>query len=105
MAPRPAASSQDDVGRERDQFRRVSANAVGIALGIAGVDPHVAAFGPAQLPQHLQERFEACLPFWIVRGQVREHADPPHPLRLLRARGEGPRDYRATEKRDDISPL
>ena len=39
---------QDDVGRERDQFRRVSANVVGIGRGPASVDPHVAADGPAQ---------------------------------------------------------
>ena len=38
-----AASGQDDVRRERDQFRRVFANALGIARGPAIVDPHVAA--------------------------------------------------------------
>ena len=50
------AAGQDDVRRERDQFRRVSAKAVGIAGGPAVVDPHVAAVGPAQLLQPLQER-------------------------------------------------
>jgi hypothetical protein len=39
---------QDDVGRERDQFRRVSANLGGIGCGKAGVDAHVAADGPVQ---------------------------------------------------------
>ena len=63
------ASGQDDVRRERDQFRRVSANAVGIARGPAVVDPHVAAVGPAQLLQPLQERREADVCFRIVRGQ------------------------------------
>ena len=38
-----AAMGQDDVRRERDQFRRVSANLGGIARGPAIVDPHVAA--------------------------------------------------------------
>ena len=42
------AMGQDDVGRERGQFRRVSANFAGIGRGPAGVDPHVAADGPAQ---------------------------------------------------------
>ena len=64
-----AASGQDDVRRERDQFRRVSANAFGIACAPADVDPHVAAVGPAQLLQPLQERREAGLTFRIVRGR------------------------------------
>ena len=63
-----AASGQNDVRRERDQFRRVSANVVGIACGPAVVDPHVAAVGPAQLLQPLQERRDAGLRFRIVRG-------------------------------------
>ena len=63
------ASGEDDVRRERDQFRRVFANVVGIARAPAIVDPHVAAVGPAQLLQHLQERRDAGLRFRIVRGQ------------------------------------
>ena len=81
---------QDDVGRERDQFRRVSANGVGIGRGPAGVDPHVAADGPAQQRQPLMERRDAGLKFRIVRGRGQEHADAPHALALLRARGERP---------------
>src|SRR5215470_15506096 len=38
---------QDDVGGERDQFRRVFAHVVSVAAAPAGVDPHVAAVGPA----------------------------------------------------------
>ena len=70
------------------------ANAVGIACGPAGVDPHVAADGPAQLRQPLQERCEAGLRFRIVRGLAHEHTDAPHALGLLRARGERPRSCR-----------
>ena len=44
---------QEDVRRERDQFRGVSANVVGIGRGPARFDPHVAAVGPAQLRQAL----------------------------------------------------
>jgi hypothetical protein len=43
-----AAIGQDDVRRERGQFRRVPANVVGIGRGPAGVYPHVAANAPAQ---------------------------------------------------------
>ena len=56
------AGRQDDVRRELHQFRRVSANAVGIAYGPAIIDPHITAVGPAQLPQHFQERRDASLP-------------------------------------------
>ena len=44
-----AASGHDDVRRERDQFFRLFATGGGIARSKAVVDPHVAAFGPAQL--------------------------------------------------------
>src|SRR5262245_46871359 len=53
------ATGQDNVRRERDQFRRESANAVGIARTPAILDPHVAAVDPAQLLQSLLERREA----------------------------------------------
>ena len=36
-------AAQDDVGRERGQFRRVSAKCGGIGCGPADVDPHIAA--------------------------------------------------------------
>jgi hypothetical protein len=39
---------QDDVRRERGQFRRVFANIVGIVPTPAIFNPHVAADGPAQ---------------------------------------------------------
>ena len=37
---------QDDVRRERGQFRRVFANVVGIGQAPAIIDPHVAPLGP-----------------------------------------------------------
>src|SRR5262249_59334659 len=84
---------------------RVSAGAVGIAQGPADVDPHVAAVGPAQLLQPLQERCVAGLPFRIVLDQVREHADAPHPVGLLCTCREWPRRSRAAEKRDALAAL
>src|SRR5262249_25410487 len=90
---------------ERNQFRRVSANVVGIVRAPTIVDPHVAADGPAQFPEPLQERRIAGLCFRLVRGDGGKHADPPHPLRLLRARRQRPRGRRATEQRDELAPL
>src|SRR5262245_48498737 len=46
--PTGGSTSEDDFGRERGQFRGVSANFVGIGRAPAGLDAHVAADGPAQ---------------------------------------------------------
>ena len=65
----------------------------------------IAAFAPAQLLQTSQKRrdFDACLR--IALGNLNEHADAPHPLALLRPRREWPRDRRASEERDEFSPV
>src|SRR5262245_14886545 len=77
---------------------------IGGSRGPAGVDRHVAADAPAQLPQHLQECPDASLIFRIVRGCEQEHADAPDPLALLRSCRERPRDYRAAEQCDEFAP-
>ena len=94
---------QDDVRRERSQFRRVPANFGGIGTGPAHVDPYVAADGPAQLPQRLQERPDAGLKIWIAGGYAQEYADVPHALGLLRARGA--RQRRGSRSGDERAPL
>ena len=69
----------------------------------ADIDPHVAAVGPAQLLQALQERRDAgCVP--DRPRPCHEHADAPHPLGLLRARRERPRCRRATENTEKFPP-
>ena len=74
-----------------------------IACGPAIFDPHVVAVGPAKLLQALLERPEAELSFRIVRGEGHEHANPPYPIWLLRARRERP-CRRAADKRDELAP-
>jgi hypothetical protein len=66
------------------------ASALGIAQGPAILDPQIAALDPTQLLQSLLERHEADLHVGAIRRPDREHADPPHPLGLLRARSERP---------------
>src|SRR5262245_17344332 len=95
---------QEDVRRDRDQFCCVFANLGGVGRGPPSVDAHVAADGPTQLPQRLQERPDAGLIFRIVRGCGQEYADAPHPLALLRTRRERARG-RAAEQRDELAPL
>src|SRR5215471_14633076 len=50
-----AGRSQDDIRRERDQLRGVSAKAIEIAGAPAILDPHVTADTPAQFGQRLRE--------------------------------------------------
>jgi hypothetical protein len=85
------ADREDDVGRERSQFRGVSTNALGVARSPAQVDANVAPVGPAQLTQRLGKRQQASVPGRIVRGEGHEHADASHALGLLRARRARPR--------------
>jgi len=40
-----------------------------------------------------------------ARRQRDQHADPPHPLALLRARGRRPSGRRAAEQRDELPSL
>src|SRR5262249_39192122 len=100
-----SAASEDDVGRERGQFCRVPANFAVIGRGPAGIDAHVAADGPAQERQRLQERPNAGLPFRIVRRCGQKHANAPNPLALLRLPRERPRRRSAAEQRDELAPL
>src|SRR5262245_9414953 len=79
----------------------MSLNVAGI--GPAGIDPQVAALAPSQLAERLCERGEPGLPLGIVRGDIREHANAPHSLDLLRARRERPRG-RAADERDELAP-
>src|SRR5262249_32782240 len=103
---RRRAASQDDVGCERSQFRRVSAKVVGLAGGPVRLDTQVATVHPPQLLQALQEGGVALLDVWIVWAPApREHADAPHPLALLGLRRERPSRRRAAEKRDELAPL
>ena len=98
------AVGDDDVGRERNQVGGALAERVRVAGVPAVFHPDIAADGPARLLQPLQERRNAVLRIPIVRGSGHEHADPPHPVALLRARRERPRGCRAADERDELAP-
>jgi hypothetical protein len=51
----------------------------------------------------MQERRDAGLTFRIVGRQGQQHADPPHPVALLRPRRERPCRRRAAEQRDELA--
>src|SRR5262245_32300531 len=82
----------------------MSAANVDTARGPADVKARIAAVGPAQFRQPLDESGELSPPPRIALVRTQEHADAPHPLGLLRARRERPRG-RAAEKRDERAAL
>ena len=99
------AGGQDDVRRERDQFRRVSANVGGIARAPAIVDPHVAAVDPAQLLQPLHERRDAGL-----RSGSSLAAAMSTPIRRMRSpccarAASGHAAARTAKTADELAPL
>src|SRR5262249_4350379 len=92
---------ENDIGRERDQLRRIRAIKLDITRAPAGLDPHITSDRPAELLQPLQECRETRLSLRIARGQIHEYADAPHPLALPRSRSDRPRNRRAAKKRDE----
>src|SRR5215470_14636837 len=97
-----SARGQNDVWRQRDQFRSVFAIVFRIGCGKAMINPHIVSVAPAQLLQPLLECRKAFLVLLIVHGRGREHADALNPAQLLRARRERPR-HRAAEQRDELA--
>src|SRR5262245_39516486 len=95
-----SAGGQNDIWRQRDQFRSVFAIVFRIGCGKAMINSHIVAVAPAQLLQPLLECRKAFLVLLIVQGRGREHADPPHRPALLRPRRPRPR-RRAAEQRDE----
>src|SRR5262249_16624593 len=84
-------------------IRRVSPQAVGIAPTKACLDLDVAALCPSQFLKSLLKRCHSGLSFPIVR-HCHQQPDPPHPLRLLRARRERPR-CPAANHRHELAPV
>src|SRR5215471_18070642 len=94
----------DDVRCRAHQLFCQRMRAINVARGPVIVRPDVACFRPTQVLQRLAERRNARLCLRIALGKAHQHADPPHPLALLRARRERPRSRRA-EQRDELAPL
>ena len=97
-----AGIGEDDVGRERDQFRRVFAGSVDTACGPADVEARIVAVGPAQFRQPLHEGGELSPPCRVALVRTQKDADAPHPLALLRPCSERPSRC-AAQQRDELA--
>ena len=100
----PLPRGQDDVRRERDQFRRVSANVVGIGAAQRCRSAHC-GHGPAQLlqPLHGTPRCRAC-DSGSSAAAAEENTDAPHPSGCCARAASGQR-RRAAEQRDELAPV
>src|SRR5262249_26794776 len=108
VSSRTPAASRRAIRRkpscERNQLRRKFAGPLNVAQGPPIINLHIAAVRPAELLQRLLKRRTTRSRFWIVLGDIREHADAPNPVGLLRARRERP-GHRAAEQRDERAAL
>src|SRR5262249_15523137 len=87
-----------------NNFRRMPAKGIEAAKTRAVINLHVAAIGPAQVLELLDECRVSRLPICIVTGAAREHGNTSHPLALLCARGKRPPDRRTAKKCDELAP-
>src|SRR5262245_13748281 len=92
----------DDVRCRAHQLFCQRMRAVNVARGPVIVRLDVASFRPTQTLQRLAERRNARLCLRVALGKAHQHADPPHPAGLLRARQERP-SRRTAEQRDELS--
>jgi hypothetical protein len=69
----------------------------------ANIHPNVAAFHPPELLEFVSEGGDEGRSLPVALGKAHQHADPPHPFGLLRARRERPR-CRAADKRYELTP-
>src|SRR6516164_8635177 len=96
-------SCQQHVGLQTDKLFCECVQQIDVAAAPAHVDPHIAAFGPAELGKMPREFREQRLTFWIGRGITHEHADPPNLIGPLRVRRERPSSRGTGETGDEVT--
>jgi hypothetical protein len=98
-------ASDNDLTLLADQSFREGLDAIGLTARPGIFDLEVTALDPPQLLKTLLEAAHFGLTLKVIGIKRHQHADPPHPFRLLRLRRERPRDCRAAKKRDEHAPL
>src|SRR5262249_24617455 len=102
-----AAPGEDDLGPQRDQFRRVFLQAGEIARhgAPAIVDAQIASYRPTQFLKPLHEGGEPRLRLGLVGSGIHEHAGASPHIGLLAPRRARPRRRRTAEQRDELARL
>ena len=95
---------KNKVWLQRDEFLRESLSRLRVTVcRPASVDSDVVALRPPELLESLPECGDEGLSFPVALCIPHQHADPLHPVRLLRARGQRPCRRRTADKRDELS--
>ena len=108
----PLGCRQGDSGRgknhvwiQRRQFCRIGPHPARVTATPTVINFEVAAFDPSVLQQAQPKSCNSGLPFGIgFRDAGDQYTEPPHVVRLLRARRQRPCNYRAAEKPDEFPP-
>jgi hypothetical protein len=99
-----AANSQDDVGRECNQFRCVSANALGVAPAPTEVNASIAAVDPARLRERLRERFALASVGNVAKSHhSAQYRQPRHDSEMAKLLFQAP--YQRVAKRSEMQWL
>src|SRR5262249_806710 len=95
------AACQKHLRRESYQLRRERAQAPHIVFTPTVVKFGVAVFGQPELTQTVNECGGASTAFGVILACWHQHPDPPHSIRLLRARSKWPRCCRPAQHSDE----
>jgi hypothetical protein len=96
--------TDDRVGSQINQLLCERLHPIRVTRAPAKFDPEIAAFRPPQLRERTSERRDLRLRSRIVFRKGHQHANQPHPVRLLRTRCKRPCRSRAANKRDEFAP-
>src|SRR5262249_16974877 len=95
-------AGDDDVRLQANQFDCGSAQALGLAVAPANIEPSIAVV-PAELLKSLLEGRKITLSQRVTFSHCHQHADAPHLAGLLRPRRERPCRCRAAQQRDEVA--
>src|ERR1700720_2255005 len=87
--------TDDDVRRQIDQLLCKNFDAADVTASPAVIDLEIAALAPTELVETLPKYLKLRTCVRVVLGGVHQHANPAHPLGLLRTRRERPCDRTA----------
>jgi hypothetical protein len=80
------AVCEQQVRRERDQFRSLRVEGLAVSDRVAIIDVEVATDDPTEISKRLNDDRVTVLRFRILLRQTHQPADPPHSIVLLRSR-------------------
>src|SRR5271170_1373879 len=94
--------TDDDVRRQIDQLLCKNFDAADVTASPAVIDLEIAALAPTELVETLPKYLNARTCVRVVLGGRHQHANPAHPLALLRPPRERPGDRGAAKGGNEL---